>query len=154
MSVSSGVVDVMSVKSMDIPFGEGVSSGRAGFNMRHELVDAQVEVLRMYLEKKSREQLLVALDRLIKCTQASFREEEGLMDLLAPTADPRHRDMHREVLAQMTVLRRDVMDFNRGRLLAQLILVDRQLTSHISDAEGVQGSQQRDSVAERETAGA
>jgi hypothetical protein len=30
-------------------------------------------------------------------------------------------------------LRRDVLDFDRGRLLAQLILVDRQLTSHLSE---------------------
>lgn len=102
--------------------------------MRHELVDAQVEVLRMYMEKKSSERLLQALDRLIECTRASFREEENLMESFTSTPDNVHRDMHNAVLAQLGLLRRSVMESDRGRLLAQLILVDRQLTSHISDA--------------------
>ena len=77
------------------------------------------------------------------------------MELLASTPDPEHRDMHHEVLAQMELLRRDVvMDFDRGRLLAQLILVDRQLTTHISDVVGVSNSQKFDQFPERETAAA
>jgi len=102
--------------------------------MRHELVDAQVEVLRMYLEKKSRECLLEALERLIDCTRASFREEEALMECLTSVPDPMHRAMHDDVLTQMALLRDYAMDWDRGHLLAQLILVDRQLTSHLSDA--------------------
>lgn len=98
--------------------------------------------------------MLEALDRLIECTRASFREEEGLMESCASTSYPGHRDMHHDVLGQMTLLRRYVMDFDRGRLLAKLILVDRQLTSHISDAVRVQDGQQLDDVAERETAAA
>ena len=141
----------MAVKSATFPSGAGVASGRTAFNIRHELVDAQVEVLRMYLEKKSGAALLEALDRLIECAQVSFREEEALMEFLASTADPRHRDMHHQVLEQMASLRRDVMDFDRGRLLAQLILVDRQLISHISNAVGVQARQPLAGVAERET---
>lgn len=104
------------------------------FNIRHELVDAQVEVLRMYLEKRSSELFLEALDRLIECTCASFREEEELMACLTGAPDPVHREMHDAVLAQLELLRRCVLDADRGRLLGQLILVDRQLTSHISDA--------------------
>lgn len=102
--------------------------------MRHELVEAQVELLRMYLEKRSSEQFLEALDRLIECTCASFREEEALMECLTGLADPVHREMHHAVLAQLDQLRRCARDADRGRLLGQLILVDRQLTSHISDA--------------------
>ena len=112
--------------------------------MRHELVAAQVEVLRMYLEKKSGQVLLESLDRLVECTRASFRQEEELMESLAATPDPGHRDRHHEVLSQMALLRRYVMDFDRGRLLAQLILVDRQLTSHIADAVGVSASRPLD----------
>lgn len=112
----------------------GGSSSRSVYNWRHELVDAQVEVLRMYLEKKSREHLLEALNRLIDCTRASFRDEERLMECLSSTPDPAHREMHNVVLDQLELLRRSVLESDRGRLLAQLILVDRQLTSHLTDA--------------------
>lgn len=122
--------------------------------MRHQLVGAQVEVLRMYLEKQSRQRLLEALDRLIECTQASFREEEVLMEMFASAPDSAHRDKHNEVLAQMNLLRSNVLDCDRGRLLAQLILVDRQLTSHISDALRLPNSPQPDLLVERETAAA
>lgn len=105
--------------------------------MRHKLVGAQVEVLRMYLEKQSRERMLEALERLIECTRLSFAEEEGFMEFFTGKSDPQHRAMHHEVMAQLSVLRRDVLDFDRGRLLAQLILVDRQLTSHLSEVVGV-----------------
>jgi hemerythrin len=88
----------------------------------------------MYLEKRSQEQLLNALDRLIECTRASFHEEEALMDCFAPDPDPVHREMHSRVLARLMALRNSALDFDRGRLLAQLIFIDRELTSHISDA--------------------
>lgn len=101
--------------------------------MRHELVEAQVDVLRMYLEKKSSQQLLDALDRLIECTRASFREEEGLMECLSPIPDPAHRNMHNSLLGELELLRSCAMEGDRTRLLAQLIMVDRQLTSHLSD---------------------
>lgn len=155
VSASSSAVDGMPVKSMAVLSPAGEFSVRTVFNMRHELVEAQVEVLRMYVEKKPGEALLGALDRLIECTRASFSEEEALMELLASTPDPKHRDMHHELLAQMELLRRDVeMEFDRGRLLAQLILVDRQLTAHISDVVGVSDSRQFDRLPERETAAA
>lgn len=109
------------------------STGHSMFSIRHELVDAQVDVLRMYLEKRSSEHFLEALDRLIDCTCASFAEEEKLMECLTGAPDPDHREMHQNVLAQLEMLRRCVLDSDRGRLLGQLILVDRQLTSHISD---------------------
>ena len=111
------------------------------FTMRHELIDAQVDVLRMYMEKKSRDCLLEALDRLIDCTRASFREEEELMICLTGAPDSVHRAMHDELMAQLGVLRQYLMDWDRGRLLAQLIRVDRQLTSHISDATAVPSRQ-------------
>lgn len=114
--------------------------------MRTRLVDAQVEVLRIYLEKRSNDRLIEALDRLIECTYASFREEEALMNCFAPVPDPVHREMHAMVLAQLEMLRNSAMDFDRGRLLAQLILIDRQLTSHISDAAPIPDSQQPDGV--------
>ncbi|MDP2829910.1 MAG: hypothetical protein Q8O37_15060 [Sulfuricellaceae bacterium] len=91
--------------------------------MRHEIVGAQVEVLRMYLEKQSSERLLEALDRLIECTRVSFREEEELMESFTSTPDTGHRDMHNAVLAQLGLLRRCAMESDRGRLLAQLIRV-------------------------------
>jgi len=103
-------------------------------NMRHELVDAQVEVLRMYLEKKPEPHLLDALDRLIECTRASFRQEEDLMTCLGCLPDHAHREMHQTVLAELELLRSCLMEYDRARLLAQLIMVDRQLTSHLSDA--------------------
>lgn len=102
--------------------------------MRHELVDAQVEVLRMYMEKKSEQHLLDALDRLIDCTRGSFRQEEELMACLGFIPDPAHREMHNAVLVELELLRACVMECDRAHLLAQLIMVDRQLTSHLSDA--------------------
>jgi hemerythrin len=119
-------------------------------NMRHELVEAQVEVLRMYLEKKSRQRLLEALDRLIECARASFREEEALMEAFTSAPDTGHRDKHDVVLAQLGLLRRCVMDSDRARLLAQLILIDRQLTSHISDAAQTPLRQARENMTEYE----
>ena len=134
MSISDSLVDAVAVKSTAIASNSPASSVKKALNGRHELVDAQVEVLRMYLEKKSTERLVEALDRLIECTRASFREEEALMECFSSTPDPRHREMHNGVLAQMALLRDYAIEADRGRLLAQLIHVDRQLTSHLSDA--------------------
>ena len=134
MLTSKSVVDAAPVKSTAIASKPPGSSAKTVLNVRHELVDAQVEVLRMYLEKKSRERLVEALDRLIECTRASFREEEALMECLTSTPDPVHREKHNGVLTQMALLRDYAMDWDRGHLLAQLIIVDRQLTSHLSDA--------------------
>ncbi|MCM2288113.1 MAG: hypothetical protein NDI67_03715 [Sulfuritalea sp.] len=134
MSISKNTLDPASLKSATFTSTRSTSADGNPFNLRHELVDAQVEVLRMYLEKKSKEHFLDALDRLIACTHASFRQEEQLMACLSSIADPVHREMHNVVLAQLELLRSCVLDADRGRLLAQLILVDRQLTSHISDA--------------------
>jgi hemerythrin len=133
---------------------EDASAGRTVFEMRRELVDAQVNVLRIYLEKKSVTELLEAVDRLVECADASFREEETQMAPSTPSPDSRHREMHKEVLVQMDLLRREVMDFDRGRILAQLILVDRCLTTHITDAVGVSDSQRLDRVPEHEATAA
>jgi hemerythrin len=142
----------MPVKSTTFLTTAGVSSGNPAETMRHRLVDAQVEVLRMYLEKRSSEQLLEALDRLIECTHASFREEEALMECFSPTPDTVHRQMHNRILSQLVMLRNSVLDFDRGRLLAQLILLDRQLTTHISDAALAGDCQQREfTLADRVT---
>jgi len=102
--------------------------------LRHDLVDAQVETLRMYLEKQPPARFIVALDRLIECTRASFRQEEDLMECLTSIADPRHRARHDAVIAQLESLRNGASELDRGRLLAQLIVVDRELTSHLSGA--------------------
>lgn len=123
----------MPVQSKAFPESTGGFEGTSVEAMRSRLVDAQVEVLRMYLEKRSTEQLLAALERLIDATQSSFREEEARMDCRALAPDPVHREMHSRVLGQLVVLRSSAADFDRGRLLAHLILIDRQLTSHISD---------------------
>ena len=133
MSTSNNARDPAPLKSATFTSTRSVSADGNPFNLRHELVDAQVEVLRMYLEKKSKEHFLDALDRLIECTHASFRQEEQLMACLSSIPDPAHREMHNVVLAQLELLRACALDADRGRLLAQLILVDRQLTSHISD---------------------
>ncbi len=133
MSTSKNPLDLAPMKSATFTSARSVSADGNPFNLRHELVDAQVEVLRMYLEKKSKEHFLDALDRLIECTHASFRQEEQLMACLSSIPDPVHREMHDVVLAQLELLRSCVLDADRGHLLAQLILVDRQLTSHISD---------------------
>jgi hemerythrin len=91
----------------------------------------------MYIEKQSRERLVEALERLVECTRASFRSEEALMEFLTGHADPLHCETHDRVLAQLASLRTCAMDFDRGSLLARLIMVDRELSSHISEA--VQG---------------
>lgn len=134
MSILKNTLDLAPMKSAAFSSQRSASSDGYMCDLRHELVDAQVEVLRMYLEKKSTAHFLDALDRLIECTRASFRQEEELMQCLTSTRDPAHRDMHSVVLAQLELLRRCALDCDRGRLLAQLILVDRQLTTHISDA--------------------
>ncbi|MFA4969061.1 MAG: hypothetical protein WC540_05470 [Sulfuritalea sp.] len=141
MLITKSVVDASPVKSTALASNSPVSSGRAVLDVRHELVDAQVEVLRMYMEKKSKERLVEALDRLIGCTRASFREEEALMECLTSTPDPGHREKHNAVLAQMVLLRDIAIESDRGRLLAQLIHVDRQLTSHLTDAVQAPGRQ-------------
>lgn len=134
MLTLKSVVDATTVKSTTLASNSPLSSGKNVLSGRHELVEAQVEVLRMYLEKKSRERLVEALDKLIECTRASFREEEALMECLSSMPDPAHRTRHNEILAQMVLLRDYAIESDRGRLLAQLIHVDRQLTTHLSDA--------------------
>jgi hemerythrin len=126
-------------------------SGKPVSEIRHELVDAQVEVLRMYLEKQSREHLVEALDRLVECTNASFRSEEALMECLTGHTDPLHCGRHDRVLAQLASLRACAMDFDRGSLLARLILVDRELTSHISAAVEAPARQPQQDPADCET---
>ncbi len=56
------------------------------------------------------------------------------MECLTSIADPRHRARHDAVIAQLESLRTSARDLDRGRLLAQLIVVDRELTSHLSGA--------------------
>ena len=133
MSTLKNPLDLAPMKSAAFTSTRSAPAKENPLNLRHELVDAQVEVLRMYLEKKSKEHFLDALDRLIECTYASFRQEEQLMACLSSVHDPVHQEMHNVVLAQLELLRSCALDADRGRLLAQLILVDRQLTSHISD---------------------
>lgn len=127
---------------LDVPF-QTPSAGNSGApkqgkdewqGLRHDLVDAQVETLRMYIEKQPPERFVVALDRLIECTRASFRQEEDLMECLTSMADPRHRARHDKVIAQLESLRNGAKELDRGRLLAQLIVVDRELNSHLSSA--------------------
>lgn len=113
----------------------------AGSGLRHELVDAQVEVLCSYLDKRSPEQLVAALDRLIDCCRASFREEEGLMERLGGQTDPAHRERHETVMDQLQRLRLTALDFDRGHLLGSLILIDRELIAHVADAARAQGNE-------------
>ena len=105
-----------------------------GGDLRHDLVDAQVQVLSIYLDKRPPEHLVTALDRLIECCRASFREEEALMSRLGGQIDPAHRDRHQTVMRQLSDLRLGALDSDRGRLLASLILIDRELIAHIADA--------------------
>lgn len=109
-----------------------------GEDLRHDLVDAQVQVLSIYLDKRPPQHLVTALDRLIDCCRASFREEEALMARLGGQMDPAHRDRHQTVMHQLRDLRLGALDADRGRLLASLILIDRELIAHIADA--AQGS--------------
>ncbi len=105
-----------------------------GEELRHDLVDAQVQVLSIYLDKRPPEHLVTALDRLIECCRASFREEEALMARLGGQMDPAHRERHQTVMHQLSELRLGALDTDRGRLLASLILIDRELIAHIADA--------------------
>ena len=66
-------------------------------DLRHDLVDAQVQVLSIYLDRRPPEHLVTALDRLIDCCRASFREEEALMARLGGQIDPAHRERHQIV---------------------------------------------------------
>ena len=104
----------------------------------------------MYLEKQSWERLVEALDRLIECTEASFRNEEALMQCLTGRTDLMHCQAHHGVLAHLESLRTCAMDFDRGRLLAHLILVDRELTSHIWEGPEAPDSQPQQDLADCE----
>jgi len=134
VSSANRILDAVLATPSSSGFHALASAGAKRQGLKHELVDAQVETLRMYLEKRPPEKFVAALDRLIECTRASFREEEELMECLTSVADPRHRARHDAVIAQLESLRACVSVLDRGRLLAQLIVVDRELTSHISGA--------------------
>jgi hemerythrin len=137
-------------KYFGIAFNPSQFCGKAANEIRHELVNAQVEVLRIYLAKQSRERLVEALDKLVECTEASFRSEEALMECLTGRPDPLHCEAHRRVLAELASLRASAMDSDRGRLLAHLILVDRELTSHIWDEPEAPDSQPQQNLANGE----
>lgn len=147
MSPSKNSAGVAPAKFPGFAFNADRFSGKAANELRHELVNAQVEVLRLYLEKQSRERLVEALDRLIECTEASFRNEEALMECLTGHTDPLHCQAHHGVLEQLASLRSCAMDFDRGRLLAHLILVDRELTSHLWDGIEAPDSQPQHDLA-------
>jgi hemerythrin len=144
------VVGIVTTKGFDFAFEVNRFSGKAVSELRHELVNAQVEVLRMYLEKQSGERLVEALDKLIECSEASFRNEEALMECLTGHTDPMHCEAHQLVLTQLVSLRACAMDSDRGRLLAHLILVDRELTSHIWEGLEAPDRQPSQDLAERE----
>lgn len=112
----------------------GLSQGLDGDGLRHELVDAQVQLLSSYLDKRSPEQLLGALVRLVDCCRASFREEEALMIRLCGQMDGVHRARHEAVMKQLEELRLTALNSDRGRLLGSLILIDRELIAHVADA--------------------
>ena len=101
---------------------------------RRELVDAQVDVLRVYSEKGTPSELVAALERLILCAQISFQEEEALLGAKRKSFDERHGETHQRLLASLSELRTEVPASDRGRLLAQLIQVDRTITAHLQDA--------------------
>lgn len=147
---TKGASDVAPAKYSSLAFTADRFSGKTISQTRHELVDAQVQVLRIYLEKQTTDRLVEALDKLIECTEASFRHEETLMQCLTGRTDPRHREAHDRVLAQLASLRDSAMDFDRGRLLAQLILVDRELTSHIWDGLEAPDSQTQQDLTDSE----
>lgn len=107
---------------------------RRFFTARRELVDAQVDVLRIYSEKGAPAELVDALDRLILCAQISFQEEEALLGARRATLDDRHGETHQRLLASLSELRAVAPASDRGRLLAQLIQVDRTITAHLQDA--------------------
>lgn len=119
------------------------AAGRERDSLRHELVDAQVQVLNMYLDKRSPDEMVAALDRLIQCCRASFEAEEALMVRLRGQAEPTHRERHQAVLERLGQLRLTVLDADRGRLLANLILIDRELIAHVADARKVEASESR-----------
>jgi hemerythrin len=127
------VVDTESTEYPGFPFKPDRHAGKTIGDFRHELVNAQVEVLRLYLEKQSGERLVEAVERLIVCAEASFRNEEALMECLTGCPDPQHRAAHKNVLAQLASLRACALNFDRGRFLARLILVDRTVTSHVAE---------------------
>ncbi len=134
----------MTTTNRSTPTGRDLSVGTqslAGRGLRHELVDAQVQVLSSYLDKSSPEQLGAALDRLIFCCRASFREEEGLMARLGGQTDPAHRERHETVMTQLQQLRLTALESDRGRVLASLILIDRELIAHVADAARAQGNE-------------
>jgi hemerythrin len=125
------------VTTMNIPTAPPTSSRPQDVQaegLRHDLVDAQVQVLSIYLDKRPPEHLVTALDRLIKCCRASFREEEALMARLGGQIDPAHRERHQTVMHQLSELRLGALVTDRGRLLASLILIDRELIAHIAEA--------------------
>lgn len=150
LSPAKGASGVAPAKYSNLAFTADRFSGKTISQTRHELVDAQVQVLRIYLEKQTTDRLVEALDKLIECTEASFRHEEALMQCLTGQTDLRHREAHDRVLAQLASLRDSAMDFDRGRLLAQLILVDRELTSHIWDGLEAPDSQAQQDLTDSE----
>lgn len=115
--------------------------GQVGATMsRRELVDAQVGLLWTYLEKRPAETLIAALERLVECCRISFREEEALMGRLGGQLDAGHRARHQQVLSRLEALRSEADGIDRGRLLARLIEIDRELIAHVADAVRVDDS--------------
>ena len=112
--------------------------GHARDKLRHELIEAQVYVLNAYLAKRSPDDILAALERLVTCCQASFEAEESLMARLCGQADSGHRERHQAVLQRLEQLRLSVGDTDRGQLLASLILIDRELITHVADARKIE----------------
>jgi hemerythrin len=93
-----------------------------------------VQVLSIYLDKRPPNTSSPHSIALIECCRASFREEEALMTRLGGQIDPAHRERHQTVMRQLSDLRLGAPGSDRGRLLASLILIDRELIAHIADA--------------------
>ena len=80
------------------------------------------------------EMLVEAVDTLIECSLASFREEEALMARLGGSPDSAHCRQHETVIDRLRALRAEASGLDRSSLLARLILIDRELIAHVATA--------------------
>lgn len=96
-----------------------------------KIFEAIDRVRDQYREGSADEQLARAVDQLIECTRAYFREQETAQLQAGRSEGGVHLEAHRRILEYLVTLRRNMADFERVHFLPQLRFVDYWLTTHI-----------------------
>lgn len=114
--------------------GDGIVQGQCRRNPHDDLWALLAQLRRLEAADGSREQLLVALDRLIECAKIRFADEERSLMRGAYDRFDAYLAAHRKIIEYIMLIRQYVDSFDKFRLLQDLHYLDRLLQGMDSES--------------------